>query len=43
LTTFDPETLSIKHPLRDLTPRLHAQEFNTIRLLRPNFDVAKNT
>ena len=42
MTTFDPETLRIRHPQRDLTPRLHPPDFNLIKQLRPRFDVAKN-
>jgi hypothetical protein len=41
LTTFDPETLRIRHPQRDLTPRLHPPDFDLIRQLRPRFNVAK--
>ena len=43
LTTFDPNTLRIRHPLRrDLTPRLHQPDFDLIKQLRPKFNVAKN-
>jgi len=42
LTTFDLETLRIRHPQRDLTPRLHAKDFDLIRQLGPRFNVVKN-
>ena len=41
-TTFNPDTLRIRHPYRDLTPRLHTPEFDLIRQLTTRFDVFKS-